>query len=114
MRTGAAGQVDVRTKCRQALFSIDPQYGSSRDLVFIFRISKLLQNEYTKDQEPFFNAKRLKPQAIAALSTEASMLLRNPQAWKYRAPFGWAMRPIFMLNGEVDQRASQLDIFALR
>ena len=39
---GAAASTDVRTRCRQALFSLDPFYSSTRDLVLVLRICKQL------------------------------------------------------------------------
>jgi hypothetical protein len=111
---GGQGNFDVRTRCRQAMFSLDPALAGSRDLVLIMRMSKQLNNEIEKDQAPYLDPKKTKSTSTAALAQEAALLCRNPQPWKYRQPFAWSFRPLFLPNGEIDQRPSRLDMFVAR
>jgi hypothetical protein len=110
---GASAGNDVRTRCRQALFSLDPSYQSMRDLVLLVRVCKQLNNEFEKDQQPYY-AKKLKAAAVSELSNQTALLCRNPQPWKYRQPFAWGARPVFLPNGDVDSRANRMDLYALR
>jgi hypothetical protein len=111
---GGQGNVDVRTRCRQAMFSLDPALAGSRDLVLIMRMSKQLNNEVEKDQAPYLDPKKSKANNTAALAQEAALLCRNPQPWKYRQPFAWSFRSLFLPNGEIDQRPARLDMYVAR
>lgn len=111
---GGQGNVDIRTRCRQAMFSLDPALAGSRDLVLIMRMSKQLNNEIEKDQAPYLDPKKSKANSTATLAQEAALLCRNPQPWKYRQPFAWSFRSLFLPNGEIDQRPARLDMYVAR